>query len=53
MNKLASRKLWITVGAVITVLVSTSAGLPWYAQAIIAAIGMAYVLAQGYVDAKK
>ncbi len=52
MDRLASRKLWVSIGTIVTVLVSASSGMPWQGQVIVAALGMVYVIAQAFVDAR-
>jgi hypothetical protein len=50
MDKLKSRKLWVSLGGLLLVLLSGPLGLGATAVAAIGAIVAAYVGGQGYVD---
>jgi hypothetical protein len=52
LEKLASRKLWITLLALAGVTLQGTTGADWWQQAIIGALAAAYVLAQAFVDGR-
>jgi hypothetical protein len=55
MKKLLSRKLWVVLSALATIVISAvSKELPW-AEAVpsMAAVAIGYCVAQGWIDAKE
>lgn len=51
MDRLFSRKLWVTLATLAAATWSAAAGLPWWAIVAQACAGVAYVLAQAWIDA--
>lgn len=53
LEKLLSRKLWVSLVTIAVTTWSASSGLPWWACLAQALGGVAYVLAEGLVDARR
>lgn len=52
MNRFLSRKLWVTLATLAASTWSAAAGLPWWAVLAQALAGVAYVVAEGLIDAR-